>query len=53
MESINGQLWAVSEMCECGKRCKPAWPGGIVKAHHDAYEEMPTEWQEIYPDAES
>ena len=48
LEKINGQLWAVEETCECGKRHAAMFPGAHVKVFHDAYKDYPTEWQDIF-----
>jgi hypothetical protein len=50
LESIDGQLWATSEECACGAKVAPMFPGAAVKARKHHYEEVPTEWPEMFGD---
>jgi hypothetical protein len=48
IESINGQLYAVSETCACGKREGPSFPGALFKEQRDAYADYSAEWKDIF-----
>jgi hypothetical protein len=48
LETINGQLWATRETCDCGRVGAPMYPGAIMKSWKEHYEELPTEWPQLF-----
>ena len=47
IETFSGKVWHTAMGCKCGRR-RPTFPGGAVKAFHEAYADYPTEWTDIY-----
>lgn len=48
LEVIDGKIWPIRETCSCGTHGRPEFPGSLFKAHHDAYDELPTEWPTLF-----
>lgn len=48
LETINGQMYATHETCCCGRKSNPQFPGAAVKAFHEAYNDCPTEYQDLF-----
>jgi hypothetical protein len=50
LERFNGQLWATHETCDCGAKSNPHYPGAVVKAWKDHYQDFPVDYPPLYPD---